>query len=564
MGVNNSFQVTAAMQSLMQRAYYPSPFFDVARLYMPNNIKEMIKWCRFYFYTHPVVSRVITTFAEYPITDFVIQTKEPSLKKTYKDLLKNLKMRSFLVKFGIDYFVYGNCFASIYFPFTRFLKCRVCGQETSIKNVDYKVRNYTPYGQCKKCEKTTDFDIHDVEMKTDTSRIRLRTWNPNNIEMEHNEISGETYYYLLVPARVRRGIQTGSPIFWESTPMWVINAVKENKYAKFKEGKIFHFKRPSLTDENEEWGKSSVLPVLREIFHFYTLRKAQESVAIDKIIPLRYVFPESQAGNVEPLYGKIDLGEWKGRIEEELKKWKADPLYVAIMPIPVGMGTIGGDGKALMVFPEMQATNDMIENGLGMPNGFMSGNITYSGGNVVLRVLENSIITYSDQLEEFIQWVVDEISTYAKLGKVEVLMRDFKMAEDMEKKRLFNDLNSRGKLSDDTLFSEFGINAEKEMEKVLQEGADKHKKYLEINVKVADLIQGYINQLNEMEEESRNSVMQRMQQEMPETYSLVANKVKPPLAGMINPNDGTEKYPDAGEAEGENPVMPPGESVHNN
>ena len=143
-------------------------------------------------------------------------------------------------------------------------------------------------------------------------------------------------------------------------------------------------------------------------------------------------------------------------------------------------------------------------------------------------------------------------------------MRDFKMAEDMEKKRLFNDLNSRGKLSDDTLFSEFGINAEKEMEKVLQEGADKHKKYLEINVKVADLIQGYINQLNEMEEEARNSVMQRMQQEMPETYSLVANKVKPPLAGMINPNDETENNPDAGEAEGENPVMPPGESVHNN
>lgn len=554
--MSNSSQAATALNSLMQRAYYPSPFFDVSRLYMPNNIKEMIKWCRFYFYTHPIVSRVITTLAEYPINDFIIQTKDEKVKKTYLNLLKNLKMRSFLIKFGIDYFVYGNCFASIYFPFTRFLRCKLCGQETNIKNMDYKIRNYTLYGQCKKCQKTTDFDIHDVEIKTDTSKIRLRTWNPHNIEIEHNEISGETYYYLLVPARVRRGIQMGNPIFWESTPMWVINAVKENKYARFKEGKIFHFKRPSLTDENEEWGKSIILPVLREIFHFYTLRKAQESIAIDRIIPLRYLFPETQAGNIEPLYGKIDLSEWKGRIEEEVKKWKADPLYVAIMPIPMGMGTIGGEGKALMVFPEMEATNNMIENGLGMPTGFMQGSITYSGGNVVLRVWENSIITYNDQLEEFIQWVMDEIATYTRCGKAEVRMKDFKMAEDMERKQMFVNLNSSGKLSDDTLFSEFGINAEKEMEKVLQEGANKHKKYLEVNVKAMDVVQGWINQLNEMEEEARNSLMERMQQEMPETYSLVAGKVKPSVVAMAGTDAMAGENPGT-EVEGENPVMPP-------
>lgn len=554
--VNDPYQSTAASQGLMQRSYYPSPFFDISRLYMPNNIKEMIKWCRFYFYTHPIVSRVITTLAEYPVNDFIIQTKDEDLKRTYLDLLKNLKMRSFLIKFGIDYFVYGNCFASIYFPFTRFLRCKQCGQEVNIKNMDYKVRSYVPYGQCKKCQATTEFDINDVEMKTDVSRIRLRTWNPHNIEIEHNEISGETYYYLLVPARVRRGLMSGNPIFWESTPMWVINAVRENKYARFKEGKMFHFKRPSLTDENEEWGKSLILPVLREIFHFYTLRKAQESIAIDRIIPIRYFFPETQAGNIEPLYGKIDLGEWKGKIEDEIRKWKADPLYIAVMPIPIGVGTIGGEGKALMVFPEMEATSNMIENGLGMPTGFMQGNITYSGGNVVLRVWENSIITYNDQLEEFMQWVIDEVSTYARWGKVDVRMKDFKMAEDMDRKRLFVDLNNQGKLSDDTLFSEFGINAEKEMEKVLQEGANKQKKYLESNIKVMDVLQGFVNQLNEMEEEARNSVMARMQQEMPETYGLIANKIKNPAMVMGGRNTAAAESFES-EVGGENPVMPP-------
>ena len=112
------------MHSLQQRAFYPSPFFDVARLYMPNNVKEMFKWCRFYFYTHPVVSQVITRLAEYPITDFVVDTSDKTLKEKYLDMFRVMKMRAFLVKFALDYFVYGNCFASIHFPFSRFLVCK--------------------------------------------------------------------------------------------------------------------------------------------------------------------------------------------------------------------------------------------------------------------------------------------------------------------------------------------------------------------------------------------------------------------------------------------------------
>ena len=344
---------------------------------------------------------------------------------------------------------------------------------------------------------------------------------------------------------------SGSPVYWESTPMWVIDAIRENKAARFADGKMFHFSRPSVTDEIDEWGKSLVLPVLREIFHFYTLRKAQESIAIDRIIPLRFLYPETQAGNIEPLYNSMDLGEWKGRIEGEMKKWRADPLYISIMPFPVGVGTIGGEAKALMVFPEMEATNTMIENGLGMPSGFMRGQITYSGGNVVLRMLENSFITDRDQREEFLQWATNEISSYLKTDTPTVKMKEFRMAEDTQKKQLLSELNSAGKVSDDTFLSEFDLSAEKEMEKVMRESADRQEKYLEVNVSLRDSIRGWINQINEMDAEHRSMVMERMQQEMPNTYDLVATKVMAP----VNPAMAGNGTP--GEAHAENPVMPP-------
>ena len=192
-----------------------------------------------------------------------------------------------------------------------------------------------------------------------------------------------------------------------------------------------------------------------------------------------------------------------------------------------------------MVFNEMEAASNMIENGLGMPTGFMSVQITYSGGNVVLRMLENSFITDRDQREEFLQWATNEIASYLKTDKPTVKMKEFKMAEDTAKKSMLYNLNTMGKVSDDTLLSEFDLSANKEMKKVIQESADKQEKYLETNVKLSDTIQGWINQLNEMDGTARNMIMSKMQAEMPNTYGMIAGKVMPAAA------------------QDENPVMPP-------
>jgi hypothetical protein len=199
-----------------------------------------------------------------------------------------------------------------------------------------------------------------------------------------------------------------------------------------------------------------------------------------------------------------------------------------------------------MVFNEMDATNNMIENGLGMPSGFMRGQITYSGGNVVLRMMENSFITDRDQREEFLQWATNEVASYLKTGSPTVKMKEFRMAEDTARKSLLAELNTSGKVSDDTFLSEFDLSADKEMKKKMQEDADKQKEYLKVNVRLSDAVRGWINEINEMNEAQRNIVMSRMQTEMPETYSMIAPKVAPSTSNRIPMEKPVE-----------NPVMPP-------
>ncbi|MBC8436849.1 hypothetical protein H8D85_00845 [bacterium] len=55
---------------------YPNPFFDLAKNYIPKNIKTLFSYCRTFFYTNAFLRNVITKLTEYPITEILIDANE--------------------------------------------------------------------------------------------------------------------------------------------------------------------------------------------------------------------------------------------------------------------------------------------------------------------------------------------------------------------------------------------------------------------------------------------------------------------------------------------------------
>jgi len=51
---------------------YPNPFFDLAKNYIPKNIKTLFSYCRTFFYTNAFIRNVITKLTEYPITEVLV------------------------------------------------------------------------------------------------------------------------------------------------------------------------------------------------------------------------------------------------------------------------------------------------------------------------------------------------------------------------------------------------------------------------------------------------------------------------------------------------------------
>lgn len=265
---------------------YPSPFFDVAHTYLPASIKQMFRWCRYYTLTNPLIAATVNKMAEYPVTDIVVDDDNEGVRRLWIDFFNDvLKLRSFLIDIGLFYMTYGNALVSISYPFKKFLKCKVCDHQVMAKEVQYNFRSFRFFMECPKCKHQTEAAAFDVYVKS-PSEIRLLLWNPEDITIRHNDLTGKDTYYYTMPQFLVNEIKMGKRETVESVPQVFIDAVKKQKSIILSHDNIFHFRKPSILSAGRDrgWGIPLVLPVLKDTFYLQVLKKAQECVAPDTLI----------------------------------------------------------------------------------------------------------------------------------------------------------------------------------------------------------------------------------------------------------------------------------------
>jgi len=150
-------------------------------------------------------------------------------------------------------------------------------------------------------------------------------------------------------------------------------------------------------------------------------------------------------------------------MEQQIKKWRQDPNHIGVFPIPIGYQELGGNGRALLLTPEMKFIEESIINSMGVPLEFIKGGASWTGSSISLRIVENHFLTYREFLTEFLNhFVVHKLVHLLNYPKVDVRFSKFKMSDDAQAKQLAINLNASGKISDSKLLDEFGYNYEEE------------------------------------------------------------------------------------------------------
>lgn len=459
---------------------YPSAFFDYLSRLMPRKLKLLFRWLEYLYVNSGHVFATIKKFSEYPITEFTYDTTNEDEKKKLKDVLENkLKLKACLIQVGIDYHIYGNSFTSLYKPFNRYLHCKKCNEKYNAANYPYEWMPQT-YEFKIVCEKAScgHVGIAKVthENSLDSTRLKIIRWDPKDIDINHNPITGESEYYYNIPDSIKSRLKTKKvdKFLLNTLPWEFIETIKKKRIFKFAPGQIYHMKTPSPAGINQEWGFPGLLGVMKPFFYTAILRKGNEAIALERIVPWRILYPQASSGSNDPAQF-INLQRWKNELQDAIKKWRKDPNMVKLSPIPVGMQQMGGDARGLFVANEIQQAEEMIITSLGVPKEFIYGGLTHAGGSVTLRMIENLLFTYIGQLLELAQWVCDGTTEYLSLRKVKIGMVDFKLIDDIQQKQLIGQLYQNKEVSSTTFLKLLDIDAETERDQIAEDTMAKVK-----------------------------------------------------------------------------------------
>ena len=476
--------------SLLSRdGAHPNPMFDYLSGFVPRRLKDLFKWCEYLYYNSTHIFAALKKFAEYPITAVQYQTDNEALKKKFEELLnRDLSILPSLILAGTDLFVYGNHFCSIYFPFVRYLKCPECNSLKNIKWAKYrfKLRPLTFYYECDSCEKEVAGIVEDKPLGL-SKNINIIRWDPKLIDIDHNPITGESVYYYNIPSEIREKVEEGSKHLIDTMPMEFLQTLSkpaETYVFRFNEGQVYHMKIAAPSGIDPKWGFPPLTSTLKQFFFAAVLRKANEAIALDHILPYRIVYPDQGTNTGDPL-SMINLSKWVSETRTGWKKFRIDPLHISFAPVPVGVANVGGQGRALMVSAEIQAVEDNIIAAMGVPREFLYGGLSAQGSEVTLKMLENQLMTYTSQLDELLQWIADNCANFLGWEKIDVELAPFTLVEDIARKQLTIELARGGILSWATVAEEFGWDLSKERTRRVEEAIDEVRTQSEIEQRVA-------------------------------------------------------------------------------
>ena len=503
---------------------YPLRFFNMLHFQRPKTMDEIFKWSAILSENHGLLDRIIDTMSRYPITHITCTGDNGENKDDWSNLLNDiLCIPNELVSNGKDYYTFGNCIVSIVPPFKRYLVCPKCSsykqhcinddnfedKPFSWKFHDYKFIALKCMGkdiQGNKCNYSGPMEVKDeyLEGEEFIKNVKIIRWPIRHIKIRDLKIAGKKKIYYKIEEKYRKAIAKGDRFTVANVPETFILACKQNQNSAVIElppDLTFHYQYESITEpESDGLAKPFFFSAWKDIFMSFILRKAQECIASDHLIPNRFIFPTATAGGTDPL-AKIDGAAWMNVITTQLKRQQNDPNEIGIVPFPVGYQALGGQGKALSLRDEIELQDRRILTQLGVPPELIYGGMTWSGSNISLRMLENMFLYYINKQNKFIKFFVDYVSAKSrKTAPSDVKLSPFKMADDIQQSNMLSALGAQGRISETTALSQIGngINLEKEADQ-MEADANAVQRIIEARQKLQTNVQNIMNKITTIE-----------------------------------------------------------------
>ena len=463
---------------------YASPFNDISMKYLPKTQADLFRWCQYYLDNSPIIQQAIRRMSSYPITKITPLLEDPINQEKATDVLTILKVRDLCQSIAMQYFAFGNSFATVVAPYERQYRCEACKASFILKSAEIVHASSKERGRlfrlrrdgklhrlavsvCPLCKTRNTFIKIIDKPKKNIEETKVILMHPLNIRIDKNPVSGKCEYRFVMAESMRNKIRGGDKFLIETSPKIFVDAAIFGKDIVLNNSSIYHFNRLTA-DTVSGWGHPIIQGVLRELLHGQIIKKAAEALAVQHINPLMLISPQD-SGQAN-IYQHLDLSNWSTNMENQIKKWRKDPNHIPIMPVPTNVDYIGGQYKGLDPTASSNANNEEIAMGMGVPKEFLLGGTSFSSSSIALRMLENDFGNLRTMLTEFInKFLIPTLTRTSDINAFEVKFSNLRTADDVQQKDLMMRLMEMNKLSTETMLNECGFDYKKETERIYKE-----------------------------------------------------------------------------------------------
>lgn len=470
---------------------FPDPFNDIASLAMPTNMRSALYWSEYIFSMFGTYRMAMERTISYFITDINIENASDDESEKWKAFLSQVLGIKTIIQSSLrNRECYGNNFASVVVPFKRFLVCPKCGYMAPLKEVyenkvfafEWQIPNFV--ATCPTCKVGSGYrgkwhvkNENDDEEK----KLKIKLWNPHEIEMLHDPYSEDIAYLWRIPEDYKRLIRQGKLYHLERAPLEVIRAVHNNQVYRFHPDAIFHMKEPTLAGiYNRGWGIPRILTNFRQIWYVQVLRRFNEAIALDYVIPFRIITPAPAQGRTGGSSGSGGIpvdpmslysgGDFRGQVKKMIRDRRRDPASMQVLPFPVNFQMFGADANQLAPRDLLDQGMETLLNDAGTPVELYNGSLQLQTAPVALRLFESTWHHLVHDANAFLGWLVRQISQIMSWETVDCSLARVTIADNLEKQMMAAQLYMSQGLSGTTVFREIGdYNWKKEQKQIAEE-----------------------------------------------------------------------------------------------
>lgn len=460
---------------------FPTPWLDYTSTSVPDNHELVMWWAQYLWLTDGNFRTAMERVAAHFITSIEFPDLEPDEESQWRELFTNyLNYQAEMTAVGQDYLCYGNVVLTMYLPFKRFVRCRNCGIEQPLSEVDYQLE-YSPQkpylrwhrkSSCPKCGDRQTYKVFD-RRDPDLSRIRINRHDPSDIELAQNRFSGRKEIYWRIPQEDKRNYLSLARIHIDETPIEVLEAVAANGKVRFDEDMVLHHAETIVSGvKTYGWGVPRSISNFRTAWLQQLTNKMDQAVAIDYTLAPRIISPDSTTGGEDPMVSQ-GMEKFVQNMRGIIASHRQSPTSYHVAPYPVKYQMIGGEGQALLPHEKLKFRQQEYLNQLGVPLEYHQMNLSTQAAPMALRLFEAYWQSIPVLYNRVLDWVVKTVGRAFGLDQTKVLMQKTTIADDMERKAVLLQLMSSNQLSPQTALQPFGIDAHEEVKKVLS-----HQEYV--------------------------------------------------------------------------------------